>query len=432
MVVEQRRKGSVASGSQASARALAVEWDDTGTGPVGHGVLKSLSDADPLIRGHETTPKPRVLHVLEAVAGGTLRHLVDILHTVKGVEHHVVLPPDDAPEQGEDSVNAIAAQELQNAGATLHRIEMLRNPVHPGNAAGILRLRRLVSTLQPTVVHGHSSVGGAFARAAVWGTPVPDIYTPNGVARSRAILMVEKILAHRTSRFVAVSASEGERALTLGLTSKDRLVVIPNGIDLQHTDAEKFDLRKELQLHADVPIVGTVSRLTHQKAPEDFVRICREAARSNADVHFVLIGAGQLQRKVEQAVQSAGLADRFHQIPFLRRASIAIEQMNVFVLASLFEGAAYAPLEAMLAGVPVVLSDVTGNMDTVEDGVSGLLFPFGDTSAMGEAVASLLSDQAARQALTQGAQERLESHFDRRTMGARLEELYREIAVNRV
>jgi glycosyltransferase involved in cell wall biosynthesis len=373
---------------------------------------------------------PKVLHVLEAVAGGTLRHLLDILETVGNVEHHVVLPFDHPTEEAGGSVNAIAAQELLDAGATVHRIEMLRNPVHPKNLIGMLRLRRLVHRLEPALVHGHSSVGGAFARAAVWGTAVPDIYTPNGVAPSRAILLVEKILAHRTSRFVAVSTSEGERAINLGLTSRERMVVIPNGIDLTPKEPERFDLRKELGLHADVPLVGTVSRLSHQKAPEDFVRLCAAVGRQHPDAHFVLIGAGRLQGKVDQAVDAAGLRDRFHQIGFLRRASVAIEQMDVFVLASLFEGAAYTPLEAMLASVPVVLSDVTGNTDTIEDGVSGRLLPFGDTDNMAEAVLALMADPDARATLVEGAQARVVSHFDRRQMGARLEALYREIALN--
>jgi glycosyltransferase involved in cell wall biosynthesis len=205
------------------------------------------------------------------------------------------------------------------------------------------------------------------------------------------------------------------------------MVVIPNGIALE-PETDRYDLRKELQLHADVPIVGTVSRLTHQKAPEDFVRICAEVGRTHSDVHFVLIGTGQLQRALDTAVAQAGLTDRFHQIAFVRHASHAISQMNVFVLASLFEGAAYAPLEAMEAGVPVVLTDVTGNMDTIEDGVSGLLFPFGDTAAIAEGVRTLLSDTPTRQSLVDGAQERVHSHFDRRQMGARLEMLYQELA----
>jgi glycosyltransferase involved in cell wall biosynthesis len=378
-------------------------------------------------------PVHRVLHVLEAVGGGTLRHLVDVLQTVKNVEHHVVLPPDHAdPADDEPSVNAMAAQEMLDSGAVIHRIEMLRNPIHPKNMAGVAQLRRLVASLDPAIVHGHSSVGGAFARAAVWGTSIPVIYTPNGVATSRAILAVEKVLAHRTTRFVAVSASEGVKALALGLTSEDRLVVIPNGIDLGPADPHRFDLRKELQLHADVPLVGTVARLAPQKAPEHFVRICAEVYQAQSDVHFVLIGAGQLQAEVDAAVRSAGIADRFHQIPFLPRACLAIQQLNVFVLASLFEGAAYTPLEAMKAGVPVVLSDVTGNTDTVEHKDSGLLFPFGDTAAMAQGVLTILSDDEMREALVGAASDRVREHFDRQDMGARLERLYAEIAPQNV
>jgi glycosyltransferase involved in cell wall biosynthesis len=367
--------------------------------------------------------------VLEAVAGGTLRHLVDVLHTVTTVEHHVVVPPDPFARGEEPSANVMATQEMLHAGAVLHRIAMHRDPVHPGNLVGIMKLRRLISHLQPSLVHGHSSVGGAFARAAVWGTPIPTLYTPNGLTSNRVVIAVERILAHRTTRFIAVSASEGERALSLGLTSPEQMVVIPNGIDLSPPEPPKFNLRKDLHLHADVPLVGTVSRLAPQKAPEDFVRICAEVFHGRSDVHFVLIGAGQLQSEVDAAVQSAGIADRFHQIPFLPKASLAIQQLDVFVLPSLFEGAAYTPLEAMKAGVPVVLTDVTGNTNTIEHNASGLLFPFGDIDAMARGVLTLLSDDDVRQTIVAGGTERVRSHFDRRDMGNRLARLYGEFSL---
>jgi glycosyltransferase involved in cell wall biosynthesis len=383
-------------------------------------------------RSPDPKPRPRVLHVLEAVGGGTLHHLLDVLQTVTTVEHHVVVPPDHAAPGDEPSINALGSQEMLDFGAVLHRVEMLRNPLHPRNAASIVKLRRLVSELKPLLVHGHSSVGGAFARASVWGTAVPSIYTPHGVTANRAVLAVERVLAHRTTRFVAVSASEGERALSLGLTSRERMVVVPNGIDLEPAEPSRFDLRKFLQLHADVPLVGTVSRLVSQKSPEDFVRICAEVYHAQSDVHFVLIGAGQLQPEVDAAVNGAGIADRFHQIPFLPKASLAIQQLNVFVLASLFEGAAYTPLEAMKAGVPVVLSAVTGNTDTVDHNVSGFLFPFGDTAAMASGVLTLLSDTEIRQSLVDAATERLRDRFDRQDMGAGLERLYGEFDLQNV
>jgi glycosyltransferase involved in cell wall biosynthesis len=70
-------------------------------------------------------------------------------------------------------------------------------------------------------------------------------------------------------------------------------------------------------------------------------------------------------------------------------------------------------------------------MDTVEDKVSGLLCPFGNTDAMAAAVRTLLSDDATRQSIVDGALERVQTHFDRRQMGARLGDLYRELSDTR-
>jgi glycosyltransferase involved in cell wall biosynthesis len=369
--------------------------------------------------------QPRVLHILEAVGGGTLRHIVDLVQTVSGVEHHVVIPPDPSVAGVHaSSADGEFVQEISKAGATIHRLPMVRNPLHPKNYLGILKLRKLLDEVRPVAVHGHSSVGGAFARAAAAGTKVPVVYTPHGLATHRSILWVEKLLAPLTHRFIAVSQSEGDRLCTLGISTEEKVVVIPNGVDLDPPEELPFDLRRELHLPADTNIVGTVARLVEQKAPLDYVKTCKEIHRSRGDVHFVLIGSGVLQHQVDAAVKSAGLRPFFHHIPFLSHAFHAIEQFNVFLLGSLFEGAPYTPLEAMRAGVPVVLSNVAGNRDTIEHDVSGLLFPFGDTSAMAQGVLNLLSNAQLRDSLSDAARIRLKEHFDVEEMGASLNAFY--------
>jgi glycosyltransferase involved in cell wall biosynthesis len=318
---------------------------------------------------------------------------------------------------------------MEDDGAVIYRLAMVRNPFHPKNLVALMRLRKLVARLRPVAVHGHSSIGGAFARAATIGSPVPAIYTPNGVATNRAVVLVEKLLAPLTTRFIAASESEGARALSLGLIKEDRLVVIRNGIDLGSVEHEALNLRHDLGLPPEVPLVGTVARLAAQKAPEQFIAVCAEVHRSRGDVHFVLIGNGELQPQLDAAVRSAGLESHFHQLPFLPVAALAIEQFDVFVLASLFEGGPYAPLEAMRGGVPVVLSEVMGNADTVEHNSSGLLYDFGDTSAMADGVLRLLSDDPFRTSVIGAAAVRLREKFDRKDMGARLGELYRELSL---
>jgi glycosyltransferase involved in cell wall biosynthesis len=82
----------------------------------------------------------------------------------------------------------------------------------------------------------------------------------------------------------------------------------------------------------------------------------------------------------------------------------------------------------MRAGVPVVLSDVVGNRDTVEHGATGFLVPFGDADAASRAIITLLDDREVRAAIIGGATDRLRRDFDVHLMGQRLAALYAGLA----
>lgn len=369
----------------------------------------------------------RVLHVLEAVRGGTSRHVADLVRHATGAEHVVAVaaPGGDTRSGALYDHRAVAA--IRRCGARVVAVPMHRTPWHPANAAGAARLRRLIAAERVAVVHGHSSVGGALARLAAAGRPEPVVYTPNGVATGRPYLALERALGRMTDRWVAVSASEAEAALRLGLTSPDRLVIVPNGIDLL-PPPPGADLRARLGLDPAAPLVGTVARLVPQKAPQRFVRLAARVADGDERVQFVLIGAGPLQASVDTEVRNAGLQTRWHQIEHLDDASAVLGQLDVFVLASDFEGAPYTPLEAMRARTPVVLSDVVGNRDAVHDGVSGFLRAPEDVDGMAEAVLRLLSDGPLRRDLTVRAADRLARHFDAAAMGRRMLQVYAGLA----
>lgn len=369
----------------------------------------------------------RVLHVLEAVRGGTSRHLVDVVRHTGGFEHHVALPLSgrQAISSGAE-FDREAVDSLLASGAVLHDIEMRRSPPHPANATAVVRLRRLARDVEASIVHGHSAVGGALARLSAIRTQVPVLYTPNGIPDGGASIAIERLLGRLATRLVAASDSEAERAIRLGLVDEARVVIVRNGVDLS-VSPEGPDLRRLAGVPPGAPLVGTVARLVTQKAPVMFVEICAEVRRLRPDAHFLLIGMGPLQDQVDSAVERAGIVDRWHQIRHLSRAAGVLGQLDVFVLASEFEGGPYSPLEAMRAATPVVLSDVVGNRDTIEPGVSGLLAPFGDASTAAAHVASLLSDEALRAALIDAARRRLEECFDIRVAGEALATVYRDV-----
>jgi glycosyltransferase involved in cell wall biosynthesis len=359
-----------------------------------------------------------VLHVLEALSSGTSRHVVDLVTHAEGVVHHVAVPA----ERSVGGTDWIAFEHLRAAGAHVHVVDMHRSAFSPQNVRALGALTVLARRVRPDVVHGHSGVGGALTRALPVRAPL--VYTPHGLAPYRAALLIERLLGVRTSRLVLVSESERTAARALRLVPESRMTVIVNGIDL--APPAPVDLHALLGLPSSTPLVGTVGRLAPQKAPLDFVAVCRRLARRTADAHFVMVGDGVLAGDVDRA--AAPLGARWHRIPALPSAAAALGSLTVFVLMSRYEGGPYAPLEAARAGVPLVLTDVVGNRDVCVEGGSGVLVSAGDLDAVASQVLRLLGDESARTGLVDAMAARLRDNFDVRSQGRAHRDLYVALA----
>ena len=147
------------------------------------------------------------------------------------------------------------------------------------------------------------------------------------------------------------------------------------------------------------------------------------------DVRFVLVGDGPLADLVEAEINRLGLDDRFLLLQHCNEGPRIITQFDVFALPSRYEaGAAFAPMEAMRAGTPVVLTDVVGNRDAVEDGTSGFIVPVDAPEALADRVVRLLDDAALRQRFSAAATDRLSQRFDIRSAAARLRDVYLQAA----
>jgi glycosyltransferase involved in cell wall biosynthesis len=361
----------------------------------------------------------RVLHVLEALEGGTARHLVDLVRTVPGVEHHVAIPS----RRVGGLTDTAAAGRMAAAGAVVHVVEMRRSP--PRNAAALARLGALVRQTRPALVHGHSSIGGALGRVVGTTARLPRVYTPNGLAQGKAALTVERGLGLLTDRLVATSVSEAAFVLARRLVPRERLVTIPNGIEVLgwEPSPETPDLRALLGLPAGTPLIGTISRLVPQKAPERFTRLAGMVLAQRLDTHALLVGDGPLRLAIDPSRLPVGTAGRFHHLPGLPDAGGSLGQLDVFVLTSRFEGCPYAALEAMRGGTAVVLTDVVGSREVVVNGISGHLVPEDDVPAMAALVLELLADDTRRTNLGTAGRDHVR-RFDVQEMGRAMGSVY--------
>jgi glycosyltransferase involved in cell wall biosynthesis len=364
----------------------------------------------------------RILHVLEALEAGASRHLRYVVGHVNA-EHIVVIPPERVGGLTDD----LAFEDFARAGAEVHLVPMRRSPKSAHNAAAMARVRRIIKERRPDVVHGHSSIGGALARVAMAGTGVPCVYTSHGLFPSLSAMAIERALGRFTDRFIALSPSEVQLVRQLRLVPPERIVMVPNGIELEPPPPASYDLREKLAVAPGTPIVGTVGRLAPQKAPEIFVRACAEIARRDAETCFVLVGDGPLADVVQHEIDAAGIASRFLLLRGCNDGPSLMSQFDVFALPSRYEASAYAPLEAMRAGAAMVVSDVAGNHEMIDDGRTGLLVPPDDPGALADAVVSVLDDPTRRAALVAAAREQLVERYDVAVLATRLLDVYRSV-----
>jgi glycosyltransferase involved in cell wall biosynthesis len=198
------------------------------------------------------------------------------------------------------------------------------------------------------------------------------------------------------------------------------LVEIPNAVDVERftpaTAAERAELRRELGLPSDDPIVLFVGVMMPDKQPDVlFNAWLRQQERSGRRSTLVFVGAsdpklfelsGQLGAQLSRRADELGVADRVKFVPPTRQVERFFRAADVFVLPSAREGLPIVLLEAMACGLPCIASRLPGSTDVVaEDGVSARLVPSGDVEAMASALEDVLADPEQAAAMGRAARD---------------------------
>jgi len=374
----------------------------------------------------------RVLHAITMLEfGGAQRNTLDTVAALDRSEFAVGLACADTGE--------LLPEARGIADIDLFELSHLRREVRPlQDVRAHLELRRAIRRFRPDVVHTHSSKAGILGRLAARRERVPIVvhsihgfgFGPHqSPAVRRAFLAAERIAAHWTTAFVAVSRRNLEEAVRLGLFGQDRGRVIRSGVDLAafRSHAGGDAVREELRIPGAAPLVVQIACFKPQKAPERFVELAARVSHRVPEAHFLLVGDGELRAALERRRRESGLEDRLHLPGWRRDIPAILDAATVVTLTSRFEGLPRVLVEALATGVPVVAMDVDGVAEVVRDGENGFLVGEGDVEALASRVAEVLRDRGLRERLA-GATGRGLAEFERGTMVRQQEELYRELS----
>jgi glycosyltransferase involved in cell wall biosynthesis len=225
-----------------------------------------------------------------------------------------------------------------------------------------------------------------------------------------------------------VSQANIDRGLSLGLFAPGRVRLIRSGIDIGHFKdpaVARAEMRRQLGIPQDAPVVIMVACLKPQKAPLDYVRVCSRIAACQPDAHFLLAGDGELRSSLEAELQVSACASRFYMLGWQRDISSLLHASDILVLTSRWEGLPRVIPQAMSAGLPVVVTRADGSPEAVRQGQTGFVVEPGDIAGMAEKTIYLLDNPAQARRMGLAAQD-LVDEFDIYKMVAAQEALYLE------
>lgn len=308
-------------------------------------------------------------------------------------------------------------EEAERAGITTVCEPALRRPVSPGWDA--LALRRLARILDGgcDVVHTHCAKAGALGRLAAARVGTGRIvHTYHGVpfhafqpAPIRAAYTgIERALGRITDLGLCVGGGITEQVSRCRLLPPERLRTIGVAVDPDAPAADpssRARARAMLGVPAHATVVGAVGRLAYQKAPEDFLAALRSLSRPG--VVGVWIGGGELAGRVAALAAPELRAGRFVLAGDRADVPELLPALDVFALPSRYEGLPLALAEAVVAGIPVVATDVGAVSDLVADGRTGLLVTPGRPEQLAAGITRLLDAPATAARMAAAARLRL-------------------------
>jgi glycosyltransferase involved in cell wall biosynthesis len=363
---------------------------------------------------------PRLLHIIPTLVRGGAEKQLSLLAcglVQRGLDVHVAVLTHSGPLEAE----------LRRSGVPLAMIDK-RWKLDP---AAYWRLRKLIKSLRPDVVHTWLFAANAYGRQAAVAAGVKHI-----VAGERCVdpwkgpiqLSIDRVLARRTERIVTNSSGVRDFYAAQGIPA-EKFTIIPNGIaPFQPADSvSRGDLLRELELPKDARLIGAIGRLWPQKRMKDLIWAADLLKSARDDSHLLIIGDGPQRWRLERYRDQNLVADRVHLLGERSDVPRILPHLDCLWLASEYEGQSNAIMEAMSAGVPVVATDIPGNRDLVVPGQTGYLVPVGDRAAFTRHTHELLGDAGLARRLGDAGRQRMLSEFSVEKMIERHVSLYREL-----
>ena len=281
------------------------------------------------------------------------------------------------------------------------------------------------------IIHLNSYHPGNFGRLAAYLMRVPIIIDHwHGFIRfNRKRRLMCRLLERCTDLSFAISGLVRDYVIQECGLDPGKFKVLYNCLDYHRYQNAKpaYQVRGELGLAPDLPVVGLVARLDHWAKGHRELFQAMALLKERYPMQALIVGGGRREAEMRDLAASLNLTQVVHFLGYREDIPDLLAAMDIFTLPSYGEGVSLAMLEAMAAGLPIIVSRVGGLPEIVQDGETGLLIPPRDPEALAEGLARLLAQPAWARSLGEKARAQVEQNFSFERLARDLNADYDEV-----
>jgi glycosyltransferase involved in cell wall biosynthesis len=296
-----------------------------------------------------------------------------------------------------------------------------------------LALRRKIKSFDPHIIHTHTAKAGILGRLASLTIRKKHFLVHTfhghllhgyfGSCKTRLVVLAERLMSSYTDVLIAVGSQVMEDLLEVKIGSREKFIVIGPGLELKELPPRRSVI-KELVLPDEKYIISWIGRAVKIKAPERILEIARECKLRNLNVHFTISGDGPLLTDLKLKAIELELPIQF--LGWQSDIERILSFSDLVILTSENEGMPVALIQAQMAGIPVLTTDVGSASEVLVNGKSGFCLDYSAKDFV-DKIETLINNPQMQKAFSEAGKKNAIEKFSRSRLVSDHANLYRRL-----
>ncbi len=360
----------------------------------------------------------KILQLLGNTAfGGATQMVIKISNRLRQDGHEVLIMANDLETKNR----------FTKLGFKCDQIEAMGRSIHPyKDFISVAKLKEYVKSEKIDLIHSHTTKGGIYSRSLKMISPkVKVIHTVHGYyfkmdgSRSDKVTYIIERFFHKFAD-VTTYVNGYDYKIADKWPGRENNVLVYNGVNLEEFSPSKMMNVEDSSEKNRTIRIGISARIVHEKGYSEFMDLIRHYLYK-PEIKFVILGTGPdaayYKKRVHEMINDEHIAnDKVIFQGYTENVSSLIKKWDINILPSYREGLSISLIEACAVGVPSVATRIRGNVEIIEEGVTGLLYEPRNSQELIECVEKLIQDKTLRMKLGLAVRKRVEEFFDEAKM----------------